>query len=495
MQLIYRNNSYKYQTEAVMKLFLPAQRFGFTYLNDGDEQAFEGDRAVMTLERGEDSASVSVEVTFGGRSETEHELLTADTSDETCEFVMSKLVYLCMSRLTGMSFEWGILTGVRPVKHVHRLLGAGFDREGVFGVLKDKYLVSDRKCAIAYDTAMVQQPILERLKRSGGRTFGLYVSIPFCPTRCSYCSFISQSAQGASVKRLIPLYIENLCDEIRKTGEITASLGLKPDTVYFGGGTPTTLSAEQLARIMSTVAESFDLSLVTEYTIEAGRPDTVTAEKLAAIRENGCTRISVNPQTLSDSVLQTIGRSHTVQQFYDSFELARKAGFGSVNTDIIAGLPSDTVDGFKATVNGLIDLAPESITVHTLSIKRSATLNSSDEKQVIMKSPASEMVDFATERLYSAGYKPYYMYRQKNMVDNLENIGWVKPGHESLYNIYIMEEVQTIIAVGAAASTKLVADGRIERIFNFKYPVDYNSRFETVLKRKEEIKDFYAEKE
>ncbi len=494
MQLIYKGNSFKYQTEAVMKLFLPAQRFGFTYLDDGDTFDGEGDSALMTLERADNCADISVTVFFGGKT-SEKQMKSEDISDDSCEFLMSKLLYLCMSELTGMTFEWGILTGVRPVKQVHRLMEKGLDREGVFSALREKYLVTENKCSIAYQTAAVQKPILDRLKLTGGKTFGLYVSIPFCPTRCSYCSFISQSAQGAAVKKLIPLYIENLCDEIRTTAEITASLGLKPDTVYFGGGTPTTLSAEQLARIMRTVAESFDMSLVTEYTIEAGRPDTVTAEKLAAIKENGCTRISVNPQTLNNSVLQAIGRSHTAEQFFESFELARKAGFNSINTDIIAGLPTDTPESFRATMDGLIRLSPESITVHTLSIKRSANLNSSDEKQAFMKSPASLMVDHATEQLGKNGYLPYYMYRQKNMVDNLENIGWVKPSHESLYNIYIMEEVQTIIAVGAAASTKLVLpDGNIERIFNFKYPVDYNMRFETVLKRKAEIKNFFTKK-
>ena len=338
--------------------------------------------------------------------------------------------------------------------------------------------------------------MLDGLKQRGN-TFGLYVSIPFCPTRCSYCSFISQAASGYAVKKLIPPYIENLCDEIRHTAAITEQLGMKPDTVYFGGGTPTTFTAAQLARIMETLAASFDLSGVLEYTVEAGRPDTITEDKLLAIKAHGCTRISINPQTLNDNVLREIGRAHTTEQFYESFELARKTGFDSINTDVIAGLPTDTPESFARTIDGLIALSPGSITVHTLSIKRSARLNSDGGKQEIMKSPAGEMVDRAAERLYESGYHPYYMYRQKNMVENLENIGWVKDGHESLYNIYIMEEVQPIIALGAAASTKLIdrRDGRLVRIFNYKYPLDYNNNFETMLKRKNEIRDFYAEKE
>ncbi|MBR1724893.1 MAG: coproporphyrinogen dehydrogenase HemZ, partial [Ruminococcus sp.] len=342
-----------------------------------------------------------------------------------------------------------------------------------------------------------QRPLLEETARRGVKSFGLYVSIPFCPTRCSYCSFISQSAQGAAIKKLIPPYIENLCDEIRHTGRIARDLGLTADSVYFGGGTPTTLSAAQLTRIMDTLTESFDLSQIREYTIEAGRPDTVTAEKLRAIREKGCTRVSINPQTLSGEVLKNIGRSHTPEQFYEAFSIARQAGFDTINTDVIAGLPGDTIESFRQTIDGLIELSPENITVHTLSVKRSSNLNMDDGKGGVFENPASQMVEYANERLSAAGYRPYYLYRQKNMVDNLENIGWAKPGHESVYNVCIMEEVQTILAMGAVGSTKLmdVEGWRLERFFNYKYPQDYNSNFELMLKRKDRIREFYAEKE
>ena len=498
MKLLFSGNAYKYEIEAVMKLFLPAQRFEFCYFNEEPPQReyfSDGDFAFLRKRVTERYTLLYAWVNVNGSSARCSKKLVKDTDDDICETELSKLLYICMNKITGLSSGWGILTGVRPVKQVHKLLDKGMDKKGVFESLNNKYLVSPQKCNIAYDTAVIQQPMLRSLEESANSTFGLYISIPFCPTRCSYCSFISQSAQGDAVKKLIPLYIENLCAEIKHTAAITSSLGLRPDTVYFGGGTPTSISAEQLGRIMKAIAEFFDMSCVKEYTIEAGRPDTISYDKLKTIIDNGCTRISINPQTLNDSVLKEIGRSHTTEQFYNSFDLARKVGFKSINTDIIAGLPSDSVESFKATIDGLIDLSPESITVHTLSIKRSAKLNSADEKMEIMKSPASYMVDYATDSLYSSGYKPYYMYRQKNMVDNLENIGWVKPGFESLYNIYIMEEVQTIIALGAAASTKLVdrKKGIIKRIFNYKYPIDYNAHFETMLKRKSEIKDFYRE--
>ena len=268
------------------------------------------------------------------------------------------------------------------------------------------------------------------------------------------------------------------------------------DTVYFGGGTPTTLEAHQLERLMKTIAASFDMSHLREYTVEAGRPDTITKEKLETIKRNGCSRVSINPQTLSDSVLKKIGRNHTTEQFYKAYELARETGFDCINTDIIAGLPSDDAESFSFTVDKLIEMGAENITVHTLSIKRAARLNR-DREEGLLENPADQMVQYATKRLLESGYVPYYLYRQKNMLENLENIGWSKPGRESLYNVYIMEEVQTILAVGAGGSTKLVdLDGkRLERVFNYKFPLEYNKHFDLMLQKKNEVEDFYAQKE
>jgi oxygen-independent coproporphyrinogen-3 oxidase len=493
MKLIFIGNDYKYETEAVMKLFLPAQRFEFSFDESGEPP--QGDFAAIKKRVSDTAVELEAAARYGGEQCAFSGSLPRGADDDECEAELSRLLYKAMHRLTGVSSQWGVMTGVRPVKRVNKMLEKGMSRDEIFFILQNEYFVSPQKCEIAYDTAATQAPLLKRLNEQGKNTFGLYISIPFCPSRCSYCSFISQSASGANVKKIIPAYVENLCEEIKATAKITERLGLKPDAVYFGGGTPTSLSAAQLDRIMSAVSQSFDLSRVEEYTVEAGRPDTVTKEKLEAIKKNGCTRISVNPQTLSNSVLSAIGRNHTAEQFFESFELARSCGFKSINTDIIAGLPTDTLESFKSTVDGLIALSPESITVHTLSIKRSARLNMSDEKNDVLKNPAREMVDYATSRLYANGYKPYYLYRQKNMVENLENIGWVKPGYESLYNIYIMEEVQTIIALGAAGSTKLIdkQNGRLQRVFNYKYPLDYNNNFELMLKRKEEIERFYAE--
>ena len=432
-----------------------------------------------------DNVCLSVKVRYDGKTCEKEEFVHFESD---MELSLSRLLFKAMSEITGIVPKWGVITGIRPVKRVNDMLSEGMNKAEIFKTMESRYLCSEEKCDIAYKTAITQKPVLDELEKD---SFSLYVSVPFCPTRCSYCSFVSQSIEGCM--KLIPEYVNKLCEEIVYTAKITKKLGLKLDTVYFGGGTPTTLTAAQLDRVMKVIENSFDMSTVREYTVEAGRPDTITEEKLKVLKANGCGRVSINPQTLNDSVLEAIGRKHTTAQFFDSFDLARKVGFDSINTDIIAGLPTDTVESFENTIDKLIELAPENITVHTLSIKRAARLNHSGDREVL-KNPADKMVEYATKRLLESGYLPYYLYRQKNMLENLENIGWTKQRHESLYNIYIMEEVQTILAMGAGGSTKLVdkEGGRLERVFNYKFPLEYNKHFELMLKRKNEIEEFYA---
>ena len=489
MTLIFSGNDYKYELEGVMKLFITATLFKHIY-TDGCE-AVEGDYAFIRRRKGKCNTLLYVYVRYKNQFTRKSAVIKNDVEryDNECELVLSQLLFKAMSKLTGIEAKWGIITGIRPVKRVHYMLEKGYGPKEIHDTMSERFLCSNEKIALAYQTAKVQESILKDMDR---RSFSLYISIPFCPTRCAYCSFVSQSIEKCM--DIIPEYVDNLCEEIKYTAEIAQKTGLKLDTVYFGGGTPTTLEAYQLDRVMKTIADSFDMSNVREYTVEAGRADTITEEKLRVIKENGCTRISINPQTLNDDVLKAIGRNHTTQQFFDSFELGRKIGFESINTDIIAGLPTDTIDSFKHTIDKVIGLEPENITVHTLSIKRAARLNQSEDEQ-ILKNPASKMVEYATDKLYRAGYIPYYLYRQKNMLDNLENIGWSKAGHESLYNIYIMEEVQTILAMGAGGSTKLVdlTNKRLERVFNYKFPLEYNKHFDLMLERKNEIEGFYAE--
>ncbi len=289
-----------------------------------------------------------------------------------------------------------------------------------------------------------------------------------------------------SAIKLMPEYISSLCRELEIIGGIVKDTDTEIDTIYFGGGTPTSISAQDIEKIMRTVADNFELDKIREYSFEAGRPDTITEEKLSVIKKYGANRISVNPQTLNDDVLRIIGRKHSGDDAIKAFELARKIGFDNINTDLIAGLPSESAESFRNTLDRIIELSPESITVHTLTVKRSADLFESGCEN--MTNPATEMVDYSIEKLMSCGYLPYYMYRQKNTVDNLENVGYAKKGFESQYNIFIMDETQTILGAGCAASTKLVyPDGKISRIHNYKFPYEYIRRFDELMQKKQEV--------
>ena len=421
-------------------------------------------------------------------------LCTDDGSDtlsaplcEDNELCMGQLLYRLLSKSYGKKLPWGILTGVRPIKLYARLC----DKEGEEAArryFRETLYVSEEKTALAQQVCDNQQAILSRSDR---RTFSLYVSIPFCPTRCSYCSFVSQTVEKA--KKLIGQYIPLLLSEIRYTAAIVKELNLSLASVYIGGGTPTTLTAEQLDLLLTEIEADFDLSSCAEFTVEAGRPDTVTREKLLALQKHRVSRISINPQTFSDSVLIQIGRKHTSQQTLDAYALARELGFDNINMDLIAGLTSDTPESFEETIDTVRRLDPESVTVHTLAVKRSARLSSADA--VKEQAYTAQMLAYAKQELSAAGYEPYYLYRQSKMLSNLENIGWAKPGYFSPYNVYIMEETHSILACGAGAVTKLRDTGSdwLERIFNFKYPYEYISRFDELIERKARIRSFYGE--
>lgn len=482
MTLIFSGNSFKYELEAVCKLFFPVESFEFIFLDDGAEEQPkpQGDYCFICRIKGVKSSMLSVFSKVDGKGSCENERIPNDVDnyDYECEFALGRLMYKSLSKATGIVPEWGILTGVRPVKLINKLRAEGSNYDDISDYLKTKYLVSDQKIKIGCETAENQDRVISCMPE---KSYSLYVSIPFCPTRCSYCSFISQTVK--SFKKLMPEYVEKLCEEIKLTAVLLKDKGLTLDTVYFGGGTPTSLEAGDLERIMKTVSESFDLSSIREYTVEAGRPDTITKEKLEVIKRNGGDRVSINPQTVHQSVLDAIGRRHTVEQFFDSYHLAKSIGYKALNVDLIAGLPGDSLDGFKESVESMIALHPENITVHALSIKRSSDLmNSYDFSDT---DSAEEMIRYATKRLFEEGYSPYYLYRQKNQIGNQENIGWAKLGNEGIYNINIMEEVQTIIAVGAGATTKIV-NANLDRFFNPKYPLDYIKNFETVISRKKE---------
>lgn len=471
MTLIFSGHPFAYEAERLFRSFFPPVKIT---LSHSAEDAC-GDFCLTERIRDGGSVTLSVELRAGehcGRRET---VVPADTPDKEQERELCILLYGVLSEYTGVMPPWGILTGIRPVK-----LLADIDER----TAAERLLVAPEKTRLAHRINEIQRPLIGSIPE---RSFSLYVSIPFCPTRCSYCSFVSHSVDKAA--GLVGDYHDRLCEEIGAAAEAARAAGLRLDTIYFGGGTPTTLSAEQLKRLFGAL-ERFDLSGVREFTVEAGRPDTITREKLEAIKAAGARRISVNPQTMNDSVLEAIGRRHTAAQTERAYELAREVGFDSINMDLIAGLPTDDVEGFRRSLDRVCELAPENITVHSLSLKRAARLFRERESE---PSGAFEMLSYAHERLAACGYEPYYLYRQKNTADNCENTGYAKRGTESLYNVFIMEEVQTIIAVGAGASTKLVdvPKKRIERISNLKYPYEYLDRFNEALSAKNRIIGFF----
>ena len=478
MTVIMLGQNFKYETEAVLKLFYPVRAFDFVFVGDGEPAPKpDGDLIILSRKIYSGYADLTAEVFIGGKNLTDHTLvkLESDDYEHLCELGLCRALFDCLKELTGISPEWGMLTGVRPVKLVSGLMKKGLSEEEIYSHMQGRLGVSREKIGLALKTAKNQEQALKALPKNG---VSLYVSIPFCPSRCAYCSFVSQTV--ASFLKLIPEYVERLCDEIALTADIVRNLGLRLDTVYFGGGTPTSLSAGELERIMSVISERFDLSGLREYTVEAGRPDTVTEEKLSAIKRGGADRVSVNPQTLNQSVLDAIGRKHTVAQFFEAYDLAKKAGFGAINVDLIAGLPTDTLESFEAGLSEIIRLSPENITVHALSIKRSADLMQSGGE--LDHELAAKMISYSGAALGAAGYEPYYLYRQKNQLGNQENVGWERGGSLGIYNINMMEEVQTVLAVGAGGSTKIVADERnIRRLYNPKYPLEYLRRYDTTV--------------
>lgn len=385
--------------------------------------------------------------------------------------------------------EWGSLTGVRPAKFARGFLEKGYTPAQVAQIMTDQYRVSPARRALAIRSAGIA---LDCKKSLHPKDISIYIGIPFCPSRCSYCSFVSHAIEKAGA--LMADYLDTLCGEIVHTGDVLRQAGLRIVSMYIGGGTPTTLSAEQLDRLLSTVCRSFDLHAMTEFTVEAGRPDTITREKLLVLKQYGVGRISINPQSMNDGVLAAIGRRHSAQDVLDTYHMAREIGFDAINMDTIAGLDGDTPESFAHTMDTLIGLEPENITVHTLAAKRGADQH--DRAHNAEKHEAvRQMLDAASQKLTKAGYAPYYLYRQKFMAGGYENVGWCKMGYECRYNIYMMEELQTIVSLGAGGVTKLLGtDGRkIHRISNPKYPYEYNTSLEKINAGKQALIDWASE--
>lgn len=480
MPIILIGNTFKYEIEATVKLFIQASKFNFLY--DSIPEFLPEEYLIAKKLSDDKNIKLSVSIKLQEKNLWKSELLLQSNADnDEVEHEMCRLIFNGFSQLTGINPPWGLITGIRPVKKIIPLISHGLNKSEIQNILIQKYQIMPSKFELAYKTAENQIPILEKINSSA---VSLYVSIPFCPTRCSYCSFVSHSMDSAV--KLIPDYIDCLCRELEIIGKIISDTNTPVDTIYFGGGTPTSISAHDIERLMISVENNFNIANVREYNFEAGRADTITAQKLQVIKKHGATRISVNPQTLNDDVLKAIGRNHTGQDSIDAFLMAREIGFDNINMDLIAGLPSESVSSFKNTLDRVVELNPESITVHTLTLKRSASLFENGIAQI--HNPVAQMVDYSVDKLINNNYNPYYLYRQKNTVDNLENVGYSKAGKESWYNIFIMDETQTIIGAGCAASTKLVyPDGKISRIHNYKFPYEYINRFDTLMQKKGEI--------
>ena len=479
MNLYVKNNRFWFELENLTRLFFPNEKINVY-------KEFSEVKPPYVFSELSDKITVKVQIN-DFFAEDEAEIKNDDTLDELSTVSM---LYKMLRDYSQISQPWGLLTGVRPVKLL-RKISEESDIDSAVSRFTNDFFVSEQKAELARITEQNERKILSLSKPE---SFSLYVGIPFCPSRCSYCSFVMASIERA--KKLIEPYVDLLCEELKATAKAAKDLGLRLESVYFGGGTPTTLSAEQLSRVLSVVNSEFDMSTCREFTVEAGRPDTITRDKLISLKENNVGRISINPQSVNDEVLKAIGRKHKAEQFYQAFDLARKCGFDNINTDLIAGLPSDTVESFQTSLDSMIDLNAECITVHTLCMKRASNLTQDgkiiDREEALR---AQKMLEYAQSRLISESYIPYYLYRQTRMVGNLENVGWSKRGYESLYNVYVMDETHTILACGSGGVTKLRNPDSdfLSRVFNFKYPYEYIGRFDEILKRKSDIKRFYCD--
>ena len=405
------------------------------------------------------------------------------------EYALCKLEFGLLKDLTGIDPPWGMMTGVRPVRIIHDLRAAGESEEAIAEKFLDHFACTPEKFKLALGIADLQRPVLDA---ADPMDCSIYAGIPFCPTRCSYCSFVSRTVGDKATRALVQPYVDKLCRELTAIRETADRCGLRIRTFYIGGGTPTALSAAQLEQLMSHIARTFDLAALDEYTVEAGRPDCTDAEKLRIIKQYGATRISINPQTFSDEVLRNIGRRHTAQDIIDCFAAARAAGHTNINMDLIAGLPEDTPEGFARSLDEVISMGADNITVHTLSLKKGSRIML-EGSRIPGADEVAQMLDYADPTLRKHGFAPYYLYRQKYMSGSFENVGWTKPGGTGLYNIYIMEELHSILSLGAGGSTKMVGGGQIRRAFNAKYPREYIDRPE---KRRANLMDFarfYAE--
>ena len=487
MKLYLSGHDHRYAVEQMLLTLFPDERPEYPAGKP------EGERIELSLRRTETRVTASCLLVKDGRATRGAAWAPAGklsdplTEDRVCQRLVKNALYRAALRAGHEKPVWGALTGVRPGKLLCALLRAEPEEEKALARFIEEYDVSPGRAARCLDTARQTLRAAASLER---RDVCLYVGIPFCPTRCAYCSFVSQSVEKSMA--LIAPFLEALEREIAATAEAVRTLGLRPVSIYMGGGTPTTLTAAQLDRLCTVLEENFDLSALREYTVEAGRPDTITEEKLRALRAHGVDRVSVNPQTMSDRVLELIGRWHTAADIVTALDKVRSVGGFDVNMDLIAGLPGDSVGSFRDTLEKVLTLDAENVTVHTLSLKKGSRITT-EQTPLPGAREVAAMLDYAGTRLSAAGYAPYYLYRQKFMSGGLENVGWARDGRVNLYNICIMEELRSILAMGGGGSTKLIRPdgGRNIRLMAPKYPLEYISSIEKTCADKTKIIAFY----
>ena len=486
MKLKVSGNINQYYVQTLCMIFFPGEKFS-------EDPGMESDGIAvpelsLTLTEDDEAVKVSAELVLDEKySSCEKIYPHRDdiTRDRLRKIAVGDAILSICGEVISYRPSWGMLVGVRPSKVATEMLEGGMSKTRVKKTLVSDYFVIPKKASLAVEVALNEA---ELVKAAYDKDCSVYISIPFCPTRCAYCSFVSYTSK--KLLATIPDYLMALMDEINKTFALIKELGLRVRTVYIGGGTPTILDDGQLEWLLSTVENNTDVSALEEYTLEAGRPDTITAEKMRIAREHGVTRISVNPQTLNDDVLRIIGRSHTADDFLRAYDIARNSGIKIINTDVIAGLPGDKFSSFAASYDKIVSLKPENITVHTFSVKKASDfLKNYSHIYSIRGGDVGKCVDYSQITAQHEGYKPYYMYRQKNTVGNYENVGFALEGYKGLYNIYMMEEIHSIFACGAGAVSKFVdyapKDGTpriIERFFNPKYPYEYLSDNKTEQK-------------
>lgn len=473
MKLLLRGHDDRYAVEQLQLALFPDEPM------EPVDAPFSGDGAVSALHVGKTWLTATAELTLHGKTARASRRLRADRADVPSRRRLLQNAYYDAAMQLRDPPEWGSLSGVRPTKLTTRCLLSGGTAADADRLLRERYHVSPARRRLCVEASLATAEAVKRLEPND---VSVYIGIPFCPTRCIYCSFVSASTEKTA--GLLPQYLDALIRELETVGRLLAASGRRVRTLYIGGGTPTTLSTPQLRRLMDAIRTHFDLSGLIEYTVEGGRPDTLDDEKLRAIRAGGCDRISINPQTMNDAVLRTVGRRHTAAQTVEAFEAARRAGFDGINMDLIAGLPGDTPESFAASLDAVLALAPSNVTVHTLALKRGAELAM---RQLTLPSAEDvrQMLQYAERALRERGYAPYYLYRQKYMSGSFENVGWCKPGYAGLYNIYMMEELHSILSLGGGAMTKInLPDGTLERFHNPKFPQQYLARLDDVLAQK-----------